>query len=635
MEIFQLMSEEYNGKVLKVNLSTKQINSEIIDEITYRRYLGGSALASYFLLNELKPGVDPLGEENILVFTCSVITGIPVPGASRYTIASKSPLTGGFGESEAGGWWGPQLKRTGFDALIIYGCSEKPVYLWINDGKAEILSALHLYGKDVGTVEKLIHEELGDKEISILQIGPAGEKLVRYSIVSNHFKHVNGRTGMGAVMGSKNLRAIAVRGKRQVKMHNKQEIIKIGKWFNSNWKNYPAHEVMHEHGTGSVIESLNNLGLLPTHNFKSGYFNGAKKIAGTRITKKYLIKREGCYACPIQCKRIVKANKNYLVDSHYGGPEYETIASIGSLCEIDDIEAIFKGNELCNRLGLDTISTGVSIAFAMECFEKGIINQKDTGGLKIEFGDTQIMLELINMIGRRQGIGNILAEGVKRAARKFGKGSEKYAMHVKGQEMPLHEPRGKPGVGLGYALSPTGADHLEAPHDPAFSIEGQPLKNASLLGILEPVETMDLGERKVRLFSYLQKVFSLYNTIGMCNFIGGPIYMLSLDKIVQLVSNVTGWQTSLWELLKVGEKANTMARCFNYREGFKAEDDTLPDRFFTEMTSGPNQLPAINKFEFKKAVKLYYGMQGWDDNGIPTKSKLSELELGWIKLKKR
>lgn len=624
------MSEKkpYNGKVLRVDLTKGEIKTEILEENIYRKYLGGSSLASYFLLKELKKGVDPLGPDNILIFACSVITGTTVPGASRYTVAAKSPLTGGFAEAEAGGWWAPELKWAGYDIIIVKGISPKPVYLWINNDKVELRDAKHLTGKITGEVEHIIRDELQDKKIRIAQIGPAGEKLIRYANIGNECKHWNGRVGLGAVMGSKKLRAIAVRGTQKQNYANPEKIKEITKEFASKWKT--ASQGMYDYGTAGGVEGLSAGGILPTRNFREGQFEGAKAISGVRMADTILVGRGHCYACPVRCKREVKAEGVFDVDPYYGGPEYETVGSLGSLCGIDSLEAIAKGNELCNKYGLDTISAGTTIAFAMECFEEGIINKNDTGGIELKFGNAEAMLEMIDKIKNLEGIGAILARGVAYAAKEFGSGAEKYAMHVKGQELPMHEPRGKVGVGIQYAISPTGADHMEVPHDTSFTVYGLALDSVKPLGLLEPIDPFDLSSKKVRFFYYTQKIWSLYNCICMCMFIGVPSGALSLRNLVDLTEAVTGWDTSLFELLKVGEKSETMARCFNLREGFSSKDDKLPDRFFEAFTSGPLKDKAIDRKEFGKAVKTYYGMEGWDENGIPTKEKLAELDLDWI-----
>jgi aldehyde:ferredoxin oxidoreductase len=619
----------FNGKILRVDLSTRTIAEEQPSQVLYRRYLGGGALALHYLLNELKPGVDPLGPENVLIFAATVVTGHPAAGFSRFSVAAKSPLTGGFGESEAGGWWGPELKSAGYDAIVIKGKSDKPVYLWIDNGKAEIRDASHVWGQMTREAEAMIRKELGDEKIRIAQIGPGGEKLVKYACILNELKHANGRTGMGAVMGSKNLKAIAVRGDKKMALHNPEKVREVVKKIAETWAKNPS--ALGELGTARGVMPLNAGGMLPTRNFRAGAFDKAESISGEAMRDTILVGRGTCYGCPVRCKREVKVEIPYKVDPEYGGPEYETLGAFGSLCGNGDLKAIAMANQLCGAYGIDTISTGTTIAFAMECFEKGILTAKDTDGLDLKFGNPEALIAMVEKIAKREGFGNLLAEGAKSAAEKIGRGAPEYAMQVKGQPLPLHEPRGKAGLALAYSISPTGADHLEHPHDPVFETEAG-LKSILALGVIEPLPAIDLSSRKVRMFVYLQDLYSMFNCVGLCvltgGFFGGPV---SLNTIPEYVSAVTGWDTSLWELLKVGERHGAMARIFNLREGFTAKDDTLPHRIFEPLEGGALKGRRIDPEEFKNALKTYYSMVGWDENGVPLESKLEELDLGWLK----
>jgi len=627
------LAQGFTGKILRVNLTDGTTSVEELDPVLYRRYLGGGALATYFLLKEMPPGVDPLGPDNVLVFMCSILTGTPIPGFSRYTVAAKSPLTEGFAESEAGGFWGPELKWAGFDGIIIKGKSPKPVYLWIKDGECEIRDASHIWGKTTGEAEQIIRDELGDKRIRIAQTGPGGENLVRYACILNNVKHANGRTGLGAVMGSKNLRAVAVRGTQKLPLHDEEGVRNVTRWFAQNWRDNPRQVIMHNLGTSNGVLNMNAGGILPTKNFRTGTFEHADKISGQAMVDTILIEREGCYACPVRCKRVVDVKGEYDVDPYYGGPEYETIGSLGCLCCIGDLPAIAKGSELCNKYGIDTISTGVAIAFAMECYEEGLLTKEDTGGIDLRFGNADAMLAMIEQIAFRKGLGDILAEGVARAAEKIGKGAEKFAMHVKKQELPMHEPRGKKTLILAYAVSPTGADHMENPHDGDFASRSPAMERVAPLGFIEPVEAFDLSHRKVRQFVYLQKIWSLYNSLGVCTFVAAPVYTLTFEKLIEALEAATGWKTSLWELMKVAERADTMARCFNVREGFTRDDDTLPDRIFGPLEGGALEGVGVDRDVFQEMLSCYYGMVGWDpETGVPTKARLAELELDWIEL---
>jgi aldehyde:ferredoxin oxidoreductase len=622
------MPNGYNGKILRVDLDKESIDVEELHENLYCRYLGGGTLALHYLLNELKPKSDPLGPENILIFAGSVISGTPATGLSRFSVAAKSPLTNAFGEAEAGGWWIPELKFAGYDAIVIKGKASKPVYLWIHDGEVKIRDARHLWGKFSKETQEEIRRELGDERIRIASIGPAGENLVKVACILNELKHANGRTGLGAVMGSKNLKAIAVRGKKKMEVADEESVKKLTKWLKDTYQE-PYFSIGNL-GTARVTVMLSEQGILPTFNFREGSFEGAEAISGETMSKTILVRRGTCYGCFVRCKREVQVSEPYSVDPIYGGPEYETVAAFGSMCGIDDLKAISWANQLCNAYGLDTISTGNLISFAMECYEKGILKKGDTGGMELRFGNVEAMIRMVEMIGKREGLGEILADGISSAAEKFGKGADRFAMHVKGMPLPFHEPRGKVGVGLGYAVSPTGPDHMEFPHDPFWSTEAG-IALLRPLGILEPVDVFDLGPKKVRIFIYLQQYWDLLNSLGICMFTAKPFGPHTFNELVDYVKAVTGWQTSLFDLLKVGERHANMARIFNLREGFTSKDDTLPDRLFNPMEGGTLKGKKVDKQQFSKAIETYYEMMGWDpETGIPKKEKLAELDLDWL-----
>lgn len=618
------MSTSYHGKILHVNLSDRSQWVEEPGETVYRKYLGGSALGAYLLLRDLKPGVDPLGPENILIFMTSVINGLPLSGANRYSVLGKSPLTGGFGESEAGGYWGPELKRAGFDGVVVHGRAEKPVYLFIHDGQCEIRDASRYWGKFSDEVQEGLEEELGDKKICVLQTGIGGENGVLYSAICNQLRHFHGRTGLGAVMGSKNLRAIAVRGKMRLAPADRAGANAVVKHFGEVYDQ--ETDGLHKNGTAGGITDLDRDGILPTRNFRDGSFEYARAITGSTMSKTILVNRGTCFACTVACKREVEVPERG-VSPKFGGMEYEIIGALGSLCGVGDLRAIAEASQWVNRYVLDGISTGVAIAFAMECYENGILTKEDTGGIELTFGNADAMIQMIHKIARREGLGDLLAQGVKRASEKLGPASQKFALHVKGQELPMHEPRGKKALGLQYALSPTGADHMEAPHDPDFEDFGKVDKGFGSLGLLEPVDRFDLGPQKVRAFFYAQQVWSLYNCIGMCDFVGMPINPLKLEDLRDFINAATGWNMTVFELLKVGERSNNLARLFNLREGFSAKDDTLPERMFAPLQNGKLQGKSLDREEFERALHLYYQMAGWDDRGVPLPGKLAELDL--------
>ena len=606
-----------NGRILRVNLSNKEISVEEPDDNFYRRYMGGRGFIGYYLLKELKPKVDPLGPDNKLIFATGVITGGRIGGSGRNSVGAKSPLTNGYGEAEAGGYWGPELKRTGYDAIIFEGKSEKPVYLWIGNEDPELRDAGHLWGKTTHETQEAIREELGNKLIKTTLIGPAGEKLVRFACIINDVNRAYGRTGMGAVMGSKNLKGVAVRGKRPPALADTEKIKEIAKWLNENYS-----RGFQDTGTSGSVMGLDRGGGLPTRNFREGSFEGAEAISGQTMRDTILINRDTCYSCPVRCKRVVEVNEPYKVNPVYGGPEYETIGSLGSCCGIDNLAAIAKGNELCNAYSLDTIGTGTTIAFAMDCFENGLLSEKDTDGIELRFGNDDAMVKMVEMIGKREGIGDLLAEGCMRAANKIGKGASEFAMHVKGQEFPMHEPRFKVAMGMGYAISPTGADHNQSIHDSGPTHPGGLLG----LGVLDSLPAYDLSPRKVRMFLYQQHWRSFGNCAGLCLFLP-----YSYNQQAEIVRAITGWDVTTWELMKVGERGTTMARAFNMRAGFTRADDCFPKRIHQPFTSGPLEGVGYGEERLEEAISAYYGMMGWDrETGVPMRGKLQELDIEWV-----
>jgi aldehyde:ferredoxin oxidoreductase len=619
------MAAGVTAKILHVDLTTRGTRTEELPETVTRRYLGGGALAAWLLLRDMPARVDPLGPDNVLVFTTSVINGLSLSGTNRYTAAAKSPLTGGYGESEAGGWWGPELRAAGFDGVAIRGKAAAPVYLWIKDGQVEFRDARPYWGKLSGEVQDGLEAELGDKRIRVLQTGVSGERGVRFAAIVNQLKHFHGRGGLGAVMGAKNLKAVVVRGGKPPVAIDKDRAKGQLVWFREHYDR--AKDRFHQLGSASAVMALEAGGILPTRNFRDGSFEGARAISGQTMRDTILTGRGTCYACAVACKREVEV-KELGVTPKYGGPEYETLAASGSLCGVSDLNALALVNQLHAQYVLDSISTGAVTAFAMECYEHGILTTRDTGGLELTWGNADAVVQLVHLIGKREGIGELLGEGVKRAAARLGRGAEHFALHVKGQELPMHDPRGKKGLALAYALSPTGADHMEAPHDPlyaGFHPQGHPM---GPLGLIEPLDPLALDAGKVRAFFVTQQLWSAYNSVGMCDFVGTPLNGLEMQPMVDYVNAVTGWNMSLYELLKVGERNNTLARLFNCREGFTPEDDTLPRRLHEGIGNGVLKGQSIDPGEFLAARRTYYAMAGWDpETGKPTPAKLAELGL--------
>jgi len=638
------MPHGYNGKILHVDLTNEKFRVEEPGEAFYRKYMGGSAFAMYYLLNEMPAGVDPLSPENVLVFALSVTTGAAISGQSRMTAAAKSPLTGAIGDSQGGGFFPAELKFAGFDAIVIKGKAKKPVYLWINDGGYELRDAAHLWGKITGEAEAAIKEELDDDKIEVLQIGPAGEKYVRFAGIFSMSNRANGRTGMGAVMGSKNLKAIAVRGNKRPSVADKAGLNKLAKWGAQNLEDSDIAGLA-KYGTAETTGSNQTSGTLPTYNYNSGVFDGWEAIDGTTMYDTVLrgaaegkqdrLGRDTCYACTVRCKRVVEITEGpYQVDPHYGGPEYETTSTFGNYCAIDDLPAICKANEICNQYGMDSISCGATISWAFEAFNEGKLSIEDTDGFDLTWGNAESMVALTEKIAKREGFGDVLAEGSERAAKKIGRGTEAYLITCKGQEAPAHMPRVKRSLAIIYAANPFGADHQSHEHDPA--IEGDLeyyTERMALLGFSEEQEPRSLSDEKIRFTIASQRMYSAMDSLNLCQFVYGPAWQLyGPDDMVEVVRTVTGWEDVTFDdLQKVGERRINMMRAFNAREGLDRKDDVLPEKLFKPLQGGVSDGWVLDREELKSALDRYYKYCGWDvKTGNPTRTKLNELDLGWV-----
>ncbi len=610
----------FNGKILRVNLSTRGHSIDNPPIEYYRRYGGGRGIIIHTMFTEIPPGSDPLGPDNKIIFALGTLTGTALPGSGRNSVGAKSPLTGAFGEAEAGGFWGAELKRSGFDAVIVEGVSAIPVYIWIDNGICEIRDAGQVWGREVADADAAIKEELGSDKIKTALIGPGGENLIRYACIANDVSHFAGRTGLGAVMGSKKLKGIAVRGATPPEVADKAKVMELARWMGKNFMEKAAGH--HRIGTGNAMDNYESMGTLPIRNFRGGRFPEVARISPQYMFEKgYVKKRETCFACPIRCKRAVQLEGPLPVDIRYGGPEYETLAAFGSNCGIDNVEALMKANEICARYGIDTISAGVAVSFAMECYERGILTTADTGGLELRFGNAPAMVEMVERIARRSGLGDILAEGVKRAAERIGRGSAEYAIHVKGLELPMHEPRSKQGMGLHYSVHATGADHCSGIHD---DLAIKALAKGEGINADGTLTSTELSPRKDHLLYDAGLWRHMANYLGMCIFVPW-----SHQQISEAVQAVTGWPMSYWDLTKVVERGMTLARIFNLREGFSRSDDTLPRRFSTSPAEGPLSDVTVDPAKLEQAQREYFRMLGWNEAGIPTHEKLAELDIAW------
>ncbi len=616
----------FQGRILRVNLTDRTTKVEEYDPAWYRQYVGGYAMTSYFLLKELAPGIDPLGPDNKLVMAAGPLTGAAFSGSARIGFGAKSPLTGGIGKGEVGGYFGTEMKLAGFDAVIVEGRADSPVYLWLQDGKAEIRDARHLWGKETRETEAALRAETGEKFARVASIGPAGENLVRFACVVHDLHDIVGRTGMGAVMGSKKLKAIVARGKMKVPFADTETIQRLARSMAADVDTRAAN--FHQFGTGAVMEAFNLAGNLPTRNYQDGYFEGCEKISAKTIKDTIRIGMEGCWACAVRCKKMVRVEDPYQVDPKYGGPEYETLGALGSDCGVDDLKAISYANQICNATGMDTISAGATIAFAMDCFERGLLTKEDTGGIELRFGNAQAMLQLLEMMARREGIGNLLAEGSRRAGQKIGRGAEELSMSVKGLELGMHEPRLKQGLGIGYSVANHGGDHEIGFHDTGFEKAGPAFEAALGLGCQEPMPSTELSDRKAYLFTQRHSWMMGMDSLVECLFVPW-----SYPELTELLNGCTGWKATLQEIVTVGRRAIAMGRAFNLREGFTRADDQLPKRFFSPPLKGSlrEKGVAIDAKAMEGAISSYYYYQGWDPaTGVPTRETLAALGLEWV-----
>jgi aldehyde:ferredoxin oxidoreductase len=577
-----------HGKILHVDLTTGAIHVEQPGDDLYRLLVGGRGLVSYLLLRDLPPRTEPFSPDNLLIFAPGIMQGSNFPGAGRHGVGGKSPLTGALGSSEVGGWWGHEFKRAGFDVLVVRGRAEAPVYLWIKDGEVEIRPADHLWGLLTAPTENAIRDELEDERVRVAQIGPGGENRVRYAAVINDINRAAGRNGLGALMGSKNLKAVAVRGTLQVPVVDRKRVTAVSRWLGENYKELMAWATVGiGRGTQDGVDRWSYLGGLPTHNFKTPMFEGAELLRGERNYEMFFKDRDTCHGCPVTCKQVFEndhADPYRQLDPVYGGAEYEAMGALGSCCGVSDNLAVLKANELANAYGLDAISTGVSIAFVMECFEQGVLTSADTGGLEYRWGDGEVVVRSVEMIGRRKGFGDVMAEGVARMSARFGPATEPLNLTVKGQELPMHEPRLKHAMGLGYAVAPVGADHMMNIHDPAYTNQGRSLErgNSAAEQPVAPVSNKVLNEDKLQIFYHEVNWKHFQDCAVICHF-----YAYDYHHLAEALSGVTGVEYGIRDVLEVGARAQTLARLFNLREGFTAEDDWLPKRVMKAFKSGP------------------------------------------------
>ncbi|MEM2104218.1 MAG: aldehyde ferredoxin oxidoreductase family protein [Candidatus Bathyarchaeia archaeon] len=597
----------YAGRILRADLSNNKIRYESLQEDFVKNFIGGTGFCTSILYNEVPPDTPALSPENKLVFAVGPLTGTIIPGSSRYVVASKSPLTGLWGEADCGGFWAPELKYAGFDAVVVEGCSKTPVYLWIYNGEAEIRDASHLWGMEVLETEKTLKKELRSwGDVQVVSIGPAGENLVKMAAIgTNHGHNWAARGGLGAVMGSKRLKAIVVRGDEGVEVADIDKLLEIKDlWM----KEMPPEWIVYPNGT-NVGEVAYYTRDVPFKNWGQDdwLLSSVTALGASAIVEKVRTKMSACFGCPLASKKTVKVASGPFTMEEGAGPEYETLAAFGLMCLNDNLESVCKANDICNRYGIDTIEAGTTIAFAMECYEKGLITKEDTDGIELTWGNAEAIVKMVEKIAKKEGFGKVLAEGVKNAAEKIGKGAEKYAMHVKGYSIVFHDPRMKPITALHYATEIIGGYH-----------------GKGVLGVTEgPIAITPSSIPEIAASAiYYQNMAETTDTLAVCQFLIflGRVFKLYPDALLA----ATGIHFDLKELEKIGERIFNMKRFWITKLGINRKDDTLPRRF----TEVPRKLEKQEyKAEVEPMLPEYYKLRGWNEQGIPTEAKLKELGI--------
>ena len=603
----------YAGRVLHVDLTTGKTKVEPLNEEIARKYIGGIGLGIRLLIDNSKPGVDPFSPENPLILATGPMSGTMWPtGGNGHAFVSKSPQSFGVGESKSHGSFGTELKRAGYDAVIFKGRAEKPVYVWIDDDSVQLIDAQHLWGKSPAETEDIIKEELGDYYIRVAAIGVAGEKLVRIACIMNEKTRAAGRTGMGAVMGSKNLKAIAVRGTKDVTVAKPEEFKEFVKEFHERMKG-PATKKYRTLGTPLNVLVHNSLSCMPTRNYNNSSFEGAEKVSGEYLNERFVAKIIGCSSCAMRCEHVC-----VVPEGPYKGTmtrmEYEPLWAMGPYCGIDRLDAIIKGMDLCNYYGIDAISAGVIVGFAMDCYENGILTKEQMGGIDARFGNHEALVALLHKIGKREGIGDILAEGVKIAGQKIGKGAEKLAQHIKGVEITGYDLRCLKTAALGFAVSFRGADHNR--HGAyGFDVKGK-------------VDRLKAEKGRGKLVKEMEDMYTIIDSLIVCKFSRGTYYD-GFKDLAKAYSLVTGFETSAEEMRRSGERINNVARLFNIREGLGRKDDTLPYKVMNLPIpdEGPSKGSYVTQAELDLLLDDYYEVRGWTREGIPTIEKLKELGM--------
>ena len=625
------MAKGYTGVILRVDLSTGAIEKAAFPEEFYRTYMGGGAVGAYFLLKETVGDTDPLGRGNVLTFAPSVTTGCAVSGVSRCSAVALSPVTNAIGEGQAGGDLGPVIKLAGYDAIVIAGRAASHSYLFIDNGHVEIRDAAHLSGCSVSEVYDLLTRECGvdGKRLTIAQCGPAGERLVRFASILADRNHAVGRTGLGAVMGSKNLRAVVVSADRKKRMDfaDPDGLKRLGALAGERLEKADFPATLRKHGTPGIVGFQSKAGNMATHNYSRGCHEGYATLTGQVFEEQIGAGQTTCYGCVIACRKRVRADAPYCVSDKLGGPEFETLSTLGSNLDIVDAAAVAKANELCNENGIDTITMGGLAAYLFESMERGCISPEKVDGKTVGFACPEDLFWLIERVAARQGVGDVLAEGFGACIRHFGVETAPFAVHCKGQGLPAHMAQVKPSQAIMYAACPIGGDHMSSEHDWLLAGGGELYR---ALGIIGKGNARSTDLAKVRMTAYSQHYYSLLDTLALCMFVWGPGNLFTYREVEDLVRCATGWECTFWELMKVGERRTNMMRQVNARRGFTRKDDLLPERVYEPLPDGPSKDAHVDRDVFPRMMDQYYGIMGWEtESGNPSAAKLMELGLEW------
>ena len=615
----------YAGKILRINLTKREAKTVNLDKSLAHRFLGGRGFNSKLLYDAVGPDTDPLGPENMLMFATGPLVGTMFPTASRFNISAKSPQTGILGDTNAGGHFASEMKFAGYDQIILEGRSSSPVYVYVNDGEVEFMDAAHLRGKDVYETDDIIKDDLGDRRVQTAIAGPAAENGVKFAGVFANLMRAASRTGMGTVMASKGVKALVIRGTGSIEIAHPRKFEKLVDEITEEIRGHEQYEGRRRMGTTRILLMANAMGFLPTRHYTSGTFEHAEEVSGERLAEEFNVKSRGCFACTIPCSRFYVVREGRFAGLYGEGPEYESQGSLTSRTGNRELELALKANDMCNRLGMDILTVSECISWAMELYEKGMLTREETDGLDLSWGNGEAMLTLIEKISRREGFGDVLADGSKAAAMKLGKGLE-LTMQVKGLDLIMADPRGLKGFGLGYAVASRGGDHLRS--EPFLELNDDPAIGEKMFGV--PEATLRMADKgKGKLISFFEDWNAVIDALEPCKNIMQNMEILKFDLASKVIEATTGMTMTPAEVRLVGARIVNIERAFNVREGMRRRDDSLPRRFREEPLKEGASSGTV--FDQEPMLDEYYTERGWDlETGVPRRLTLEGLGLSKV-----